>query len=281
VRSDRDQATFADGRIRVTQDPFSFQGLTALVCGASRGIGKASAQMLASCGARVVLLARDADALESVRRSLPTVAAGSHQALSADASDARALGEGVRACLEQMGSVHILINNTGGPKAGPLLDADLDAFTAALGQHVLAAQTLVKLVLPGMKEAGYGRIVNVLSTSVRVPIAGLGVSNTIRAAMAGWAKTLAGEVGPHGVTVNNVLPGYTTTERFRELVKAAAARAGKTESDIETAWRAAVPLGRFASPEEVAGAVCYFASPAASYVTGQSLAVDGGRIGAI
>ena len=265
----------------MTRDPFSFEGLTALVCGASRGIGRASAQMLAARGARVVLVARNVEALEAVRFGLAPVSAGAHIALSADARDPADLGSRVRACVERIGPLNILVNNSGGPKAGPLLESPDEAFNAAFNQHILAAQTLVKILLPGMKESSHGRIVNVISTSVRVPIAGLGVSNTIRAARAGWAKTLAGEVGPYGVTVNNVLPGYTTTERFRELVTAAAARGGKTETEIETVWRAAVPLGRFATPEEVAGAICYFASPAAAYVTGQSLAVDGGRIGAI
>ncbi|MCA2961100.1 MAG: SDR family oxidoreductase [Silvanigrellales bacterium] len=259
----------------------SLAGRTALVCGASRGIGRATALQLAQQGARVVLLARDEGALLQVAASLPRPHTGEHGVVSCDVGQLEVLEKTVSACVAKGGPVHILVNNSGGPKAGPLVEATDDAFTAALTQHVLAAQRLVQVLAPHMKAAAYGRVVNVLSTSVRVPIAGLGVSNTIRAAMAAWAKTLAGELAPQGITVNNVLPGYTTTERFRELVAAAATRTGKSEADIETLWRAQVPMARFAAPEEVASAVCFFASPAASYITGQSLAVDGGRIGSI
>jgi 3-oxoacyl-[acyl-carrier protein] reductase len=265
----------------MSQDPFRLDGLTALVCGASRGIGRATAESFAARGARLVLLARDAVRLAALASALPTVEGGAHRTVAADLAQPDELENILRDVLASIGPIHILVNNSGGPAASPLLEAGDGAFTAALTQHVLSAQSLVKVIVPGMRDAGYGRVVNIVSTSVRAPIPGLGVSNTIRAAMAGWAKTLAGELGPLGITVNNVLPGYTTTERFRELVAAAAHRGGKSEADVEAAWRAAVPLGRFATPEEVASAVCYFASPAASYVTGQSLAVDGGRIASI
>jgi len=268
-------------------DLFSLAGKTALVCGASRGIGAATAQMLASRGARIVLLARDESKLAAVASALPLAltsvegAQRPHIFLPCDLSDRVDLRAKITALLARTGPIHVLVNNSGGPKAAPVLAAEDDDFVQALSQHVLAAQTLVKLLAPGMKESGYGRIVNIISTSVRVPIAGLGVSNTVRAAMAGWAKTLAGEVGPHGITVNNVLPGYTLTERLDALLSSAAQRTGKSTADIELEWKKQVPLGRFACADEIAAAVCYFASPAGAYTTGQSLAVDGGRIGAI
>lgn len=259
----------------------SLEGRTALVCGASRGIGRATAEALAKQGARVVLLARSENALMEVAGALPKPRKGGHVVLPCDVSKLDALEKSVKQCLANMGPAHILVNNSGGPKSGLLAEATDEAFLDALTQHVLASQRLAHVLVPHMKEAQFGRIVNIISTSVRVPIAGLGVSNTIRAAMAAWAKTLAGELAPFGITVNNVLPGYTTTERFEELVSAAAQRAGKTNAEIEAQWSANVPMARFASPAEVAAAICFFASPGASYITGQSLAVDGGRIGAI
>jgi 3-oxoacyl-[acyl-carrier protein] reductase len=171
----------------------------------------------------------------------------------------------------------VLVNNTGGPPAGPLLDADDEAFTRAFGRHVLASHLLVRKLLPGMRAAGYGRIVNVVSISVREPIAGLGVSNTIRGAMASWAKTLAGELPP-GVTINNVLPGYTATERLDELAGELHACTGRDEQAIRADWVAAVPEGRLARPAEIAAAIAFLASPAAAMVRGTSLPVDGGRL---
>ncbi|MEM9057277.1 MAG: SDR family oxidoreductase, partial [Pseudomonadota bacterium] len=175
----------------------------------------------------------------------------------------------------------VLINNTGGPPAGPANAATTDAFQAAFQQHLLANHLLMRAVLPGMKAAGGGRIVNVISTSVKEPIPGLGVSNTIRGAVASWAKTLAAELGPHNITVNNVLPGFTDTERLTEIFGGKAEKTGLSVADVEAQARTQVPLGRFAQPEEIAAAVLFLASDMASYVSGTNLVVDGGRTGSL
>lgn len=254
------------------------KGKTALVCGASTGIGAATARALAHLGARVVLLARNASALESVARSLE---GNGHRMLVCDLSDLAKTQKAVEAELSACGSIEILVNNSAGPKGGPILNAQSEEFLAAFTQLLLASQTLTRILVPSMKGSGYGRIVNVISTSVRVPIPGLGVSNTIRAATAGWAKTLAGELAPFGITVNSVLPGYTSTQRLDSLLDAAAARTGRSADDVAVEWKAATPVGRFGAPEEIAAAIAFLASPAAGFITGVALPVDGGRIGAI
>jgi 3-oxoacyl-[acyl-carrier protein] reductase len=177
--------------------------------------------------------------------------------------------------------VHILVNNAGGPPGGPITEAKPDDFLAALRSHLLTSHLLVQAVLPGMRAAGYGRIVNIISTSVKQPIKGLGVSNTTRGAMASWAKTLAGEVARDGITVNNVLPGSTRTARLTGLIDARARTSGRPAAAIEQEMLDEIPMGRFAEPAEVAAAVAFFASPAAGYITGVSLAVDGGRTTAL
>jgi 3-oxoacyl-[acyl-carrier protein] reductase len=249
----------------------------ALVCGASSGIGRAAALTLARRGATVTALARTEDKLRSLADE---AAPGNVRPLVADMDDIGALRETVAAHLSTTGPVHVLVNNSGGPPPGPLLDATTDDLTAAFGRHVLAAHVIVGLTLPGMREAGYGRIVNVISISVREPIPNLGVSNTIRAAMAGWAKSLSRELPP-GITINNVLPGYTATDRLRQLGEAVGAKSNRTYEQVEQAWIATVPEGRLADPEETAGVIAFLASPEAAYVRGQSLAVDGGRLGCI
>lgn len=249
----------------------------ALVCGASAGIGRAAALAIASLGANVSVLARRAELLESLLPELRRAGASAARALVADLDDRKRLVPAVERFLSAHGPVHVLVTNSGGPPAGRLLDAADTAFEAAIGRILLASQQLVQLVLPGMQAAGFGRIVNVLSLSVREPIANLGVGNTVRGAMAAWAKTLAGELPP-GVTINNVLPGYTATERLWSLAEVMAARAGKTREEIAAAWVEAVPEGRLGEPAEIAAAIAFLASPAAAYVRGQSLAVDGGRI---
>ncbi|GAB4375718.1 MAG: hypothetical protein Kow0062_15090 [Acidobacteriota bacterium] len=251
----------------------SLSGHRALVCGASRGIGLATARALAAAGASVCLLARDARALERAAAGI----GGGAAALVADLDDPADAARRVAVEIERGGAFTILVNNAGGPAGGPLLDAEDAAFETAFRRHVLAAQALVRTLLPGMLEAGWGRIVNIVSTSVRQPIPGLGVSNTIRGAVASWAKTLAGELAPRGITVNNVLPGATRTERLEALIEARARREGRPGSDVADAMRAEIPMGRFAEPEEIAAAVAFLASPAAAYVTGVSLPVDGGR----
>lgn len=259
--------------------PRSLEGRQALVCGASRGIGRATAHALARHGARVVVLARNGEALRELTEALRAGGAGA-ETIVADLDDRAGLVARIDEHLARHGPIHVLINNTGGPPSGRLLDADDDALLAAFHRHVLAAHALVRRLVPGMQQDGYGRIVNVLSTSVREPIPNLGVSNTIRAAMAGWAKTLAGELPP-GVTINNVLPGYTATERLDELIEAAAKRTGRAPQDIEADYVRQIPEGRLAAPEEIAAMIAFLCLPAASYVRGQSIAVDGGRLKSI
>lgn len=257
-------------------------GKTALVCGASKGIGKACALVLAERGARIVLVSRSEEALIQAAKELPQVPEGDHLALACDMSERDRLRQQLKGIMEsKSGPIQIFVNNTGGPSAGLLLSASAEAFESAFAHHVLTTQTLVQLLLPGMTQTGYGRIINILSTSVRIPIPGLGVSNTIRAAMAGYSKTLAAEVGPRGITVNSILPGYTRTERFEALLNETAERTGRNRAEVEGQWIEGIPMRRVGSAAEVAAAAAFFASPAASYITGQCLAVDGGRIGAI
>jgi 3-oxoacyl-[acyl-carrier protein] reductase len=249
------------------------KNIKALVCGASQGIGEAVARALAREGHQVVLLARSGPKLEAVCRDLP---GQSHRVISHDMGDITGLQKKVQAELEQ-GPFQILINNSGGPKGGPLLQASAEEFSKAFSEHLLVSQTLAQLLVPGMKAAGFGRIVNIISTSVKVPIPNLGVSNTIRAAVANWAKTLSQEVGPFGITVNNVLPGFTLTPRFESLRRATAEKLKISEAEVETQWKSYIPLARFAEPREIAEAVSFLASSRASYINGVNLPVDGGR----
>jgi 3-oxoacyl-[acyl-carrier protein] reductase len=255
-------------------------GRHALVCGGSEGIGRAAAQELALLGASVTVLARRAEALQQVADALPRTDAQRHGWLAADMADAAAL-EGKLAGLVADSPVHILVNNTGGPPGGPAHAAPVDAYLDAFNKHLVAGQTLVQAVLPGMRAARWGRIVNVVSTSVREPIAGLGVSNTVRGAVAGWAKTLSRELAGDGITVNNVLPGYTETGRIDQILRDRAAQQGRSEDEVAAAMRATVPAGRFAKPEETGAVIAFLCSPAAGYVNGVSLAVDGGRMQSI
>lgn len=253
----------------------SLHGKHAVVCGASRGIGRAIAHAFAGAGARLLLAARDADALEKLAAELPDHPAG-HQWVSVDFDDPAAL-KSMLAERVVGRSFHILVNNTGGPAPGPLAEAPVEALESGFRRHVAAAQLWLQAVLPAMQQAGWGRVINIISTSVKQPITGLGVSNTIRGAMASWAKTLAEELGPFGITVNNILPGYTSTERLQALIRRKAETSGKTEAEIIEAWKATIPLRRFARPEEIAAAALFLASPAADYINGVSLPVDGGR----
>ncbi|MDE2307303.1 MAG: SDR family oxidoreductase [Xanthomonadaceae bacterium] len=253
-------------------------GRHALVCGASQGIGRASAIELALLGADVTVLARRSEVLAALVQALPRVHdAQKHGFVVADAGATDAL----RASAEQLvaGSpVHILINNSGGPPPGIVAAATPAEFLDAFRQHLLANHVLVQAVIPGMKAAGWGRIVNIISTSVKEPIPGIGVSNTTRGAVASWAKTLATELAPSGITVNNVLPGSTHTPRIEQIIAARARKSGSSEQDVQRAMTAEIPLGRFADPAETAAAVAFLASPAAGYITGVSLPVDGGRM---
>lgn len=252
-------------------------GKHALVCGASHGIGRAAAVELAQLGADVTLLARSAQALDAALAELPrTHAAHSHSRVGVDMNDHAAL----RARVEDLVAtrpVQILVNNSGGPPGGPAHTAMLDDFRIAFNQHLMAAQIVLQAVLPAMRAAGFGRVINVISTSVKEPIRNLGVSNTIRGAVANWAKTLATELGPLGVTVNNVLPGYTKTQRLEQILAERVRASGKTVEEISRTMLAAVPAGRFAEAAEIGAVIAFLASPAAGYVNGINVPVDGGR----
>lgn len=251
-------------------------GRHALVCGASQGIGRATAFELAELGASVTLLSRSADALVALAAELPSTHPGQkHRHVAVDMLDTDALAAAI-AEVVKLNAVHVLINNSGGPPPGPASQAEPDAFLVAFRQHLIAAQVITRACLPGMREARYGRIVNVISTSVKEPIPNLGVSNTVRAAVAGWAKTLSAEVAPDGITVNNVLPGYTRTPRLEALVEASV-KAGRGRDEVERGLLASVPAARFGDPAEIAAVIAFLASPAAGYVNGVSLTVDGGR----
>ena len=255
-------------------------GRHALVCGASEGIGRATAIELAALGARVTVLARREAALREVVAALPGGEHRGHGLLVADMADTAALGAAV-AALAAADPVQVLVNNTGGPPGGPAHAAAVDDYLDAFRRHLLAGQVLVQALLPGMRAAHWGRIVNIVSTSVREPIPNLGVSNTIRGAVAAWAKTLSRELGPDGITVNNVLPGYTETGRIEQILRDRTAATGKSRGEVVAAMLASVPAGRFATPEETAGVVAFLCAPAAAYVSGVSLAVDGGRMQSI
>lgn len=252
-------------------------GKHALVCGGSHGIGRAAAVELAALGADVTLLARSRDALDTAHDALPKHhAAQQHATIAADMNEHDDLRAKVEAAA-QARPFHILVNNSGGPPGGPTAAAALDDFRIAFNQHLMAAQIVLQALLPGMKSAGYGRIVNVISTSVKEPIRNLGVSNTIRGAMASWAKTLATELGSQGITVNNVLPGYTQTQRLEQILADRTRSTSKSSAEIEEGMLASVPLGRFAKPNEIANVIAFLASPAAAYVNGVNVPVDGGR----
>lgn len=248
----------------------------ALVGGGSKGLGYASALELAQLGATVVLAARNEEALAAACRQLPRPAGQNHTWLAMDYDDPDQVNATVRSLLQRH-PVHVLVNNTGGPPGGPITAAEPDDFLDAFRRHLVVNQLLVQAVWPGMKEAGYGRIINIISTSVKQPLPGLGVSNTIRGAVANWAKTLANEVAPLGITVNNVLPGATATDRLASIITAKAGRTGQSEDRIRAEMEMEIPMGRFGTPPEFGAAVAFLASPAASYITGINLPVDGGR----
>ena len=259
---------------------YRLNGRHALVCGSSSGIGRAAARALAAAGAEVSVLARSTEKLHVTVGELREAGAPAARFVAADHDERGALAEAVRALLDNHGPVHVLVNNSGGPLPGALMDVDEKDFLAAFGRHLFANHLLVQLVVPGMSSAGWGRIVNVLATSIREPLAGLGVSNAVRAAVAAWAKTLSRELPP-GVTVNNVLPGLVGTERLARVIERLAEASDRAPEALRAEWESGVPEGRVGRVEELADAIVFLASDAASYVRGVSLAVDGGRLASI
>lgn len=250
---------------------------TALVCGSTQGIGKAAAEALATLGAHVILLARNEDKLRETLAQLDTSDGQSHKYLVADYSDPAQLKTKVEALVRSSDPIHILVNNTGGPPGGLISNAKVEEFQTAFSNHLLCNHILVQALLEGMKKEKYGRIINVISTSVKQPLKGLGVSNTVRAAVANWSKTLASEVAGFGITVNNVLPGATNTQRLQHIIENKSRNSGESENEIINEMESEIPMGRFAEPAEIANAIAFLASPAAAYITGINVPVDGGR----
>ena len=253
---------------------------TALVCGSTQGLGYASAAELALLGCNVVLMARNEDKLKEAAKSLDTSKGQQHQCLVADFSDTNAVKSAIDEFVKT-NTVHILVNNTGGPPGGEALTAKPEEFLSAFNNHLINNHNLVQAVVPGMKKQGFGRIINIISTSVKIPIKGLGVSNTIRAAVATWAKTLATELGPFGITVNNVLPGFTKTVRADYVIAAKAQASNIGEDEVMKTLVAEIPAGRIGQPEEFGAVVAFLCSPAAAYINGINLPVDGGRLGCL
>lgn len=257
-------------------------GKRAFVCGSTQGIGKAVAIELANLGASVTLIARNREALEATKAELSTISGQMHDLLCADFSNPEQLkNELQKYLLNQTADVHILVNNTGGPQGGPIVTAKTDEFIQTFNNHLICNHILTQALVDGMKKLGYGRIINIISTSVKQPLKGLGVSNTIRGAVANWAKTLSLELGSFGITVNNVLPGATNTARLINLNKAKSEKTGKSLEELKKEMVAEIPAGRYAEPFEVANAVAFLASPAAAYINGINLPVDGGRTGSL
>lgn len=258
----------------------NLSGKTALVCGSTQGIGKACAIELANMGANIILCARDHDKLESAIKELPARNDQEHSYLMADFNHPEELKESLMVKLRGK-NVHILINNTGGPPAGKIIEAQTDEFLQAFTNHLLCNHILAQFVVEGMKSTGYGRIVNIISTSVKIPLKGLGVSNTIRAAVANWSKTMSQELAPWGITVNNILPGATETSRLQEIIQNKAVKLNLSTREVSHDMKDEIPMGRFAAPSEIAAAVGFLCSPSASYITGINLPVDGGRTGSL
>lgn len=255
-------------------------GKHAIVCGSTQGIGKAAAIELALLGASVTLVARDEQKLKHVWAELHHSGHQFHHHLAADFSRPEEVKNKIGEYMQKH-TVHILVNNTGGPPGGTAIDAKPEEFLSAFNNHLICNQIITQAVVPSMKQEKYGRIINIISTSVKIPIRGLGVSNTIRGAVANWAKTLSLELAPYGITVNNVLPGATQTGRLDWLIKSKAEKSGKSEEAVRNEMTAEIPAGRIGQASEVAAAIAFLASPAAGYINGINLPVDGGRTGSL
>ena len=250
----------------------------ALVCGSSKGIGASTAIELSKLGATITLLARDEESLANVLNRLDTSKNQNHNFIIADFDDPLKLKDKIDQYVINNPTIHILINNSGGPTPGPIVDANVEDFVSAFNRHLICNHILVQAVVPKMKEARFGRIINITSTSVKQPIKGLGISNTIRGAVANWAKTLSFELGEFGITVNNILPGYTDTQRLKEIFLNKSKKSNYDIESIVSDAHSQIPLGRFADPKETAKAICFLASEDASYINGINLPVDGGRL---
>ena len=259
----------------------SLKGKRALVCGSTQGIGKAAAMELALLGAEITLVARNEEALVVTAGELDASFGQKHKYLVCDFDFPDRLKTSVENHIRKHGPVHILVNNTGGPPGGPITSATSEQFEKTFANHLLCNHVLMQAVLEGMKKEQYGRIINIISTSVKIPLKGLGVSNTIRAAVANWSKTLAGEVAAFGITVNNVLPGATNTQRLQGILDAKSKKNSETLSEVTSAMIAEIPMKRFAEASEIANAVAFLATPAAAYITGINVPVDGGRTGSL
>jgi 3-oxoacyl-[acyl-carrier protein] reductase len=258
----------------------SLKEKNAVVCGSTQGIGLAIAKELALLGAHCTLIARNGDTLKKVIRDLDTSMGQHHGFLVADFSKP----DEVRTIIDEYVKdhpVHILINNTGGPPAGMIMDAKEEDFLRAFNQHLICNHILTKAFVPSMKKEGYGRIINIISTTVRIPLKNLGVSNTIRGAVASWAKTMANELGQFNITVNNLLPGNISTQRLASLIDTNAKMANTEAEKVEQSMKNEIPMKRFGEPSEIAAVAAFLASPAGSYVSGVSIPVDGGKTGSI
>ncbi len=252
-------------------------GKNAIVCGATKGIGNATAMLMAKLGANVTMISRNESLLSRIIRDLDVSKGQHHDYIAADFNKPEELRDKLQVKMNEPKVYHILVNNTGGPPAGLAIDAELHEFTAAFTNHLLCNQVLVQAVIDGMRASGYGRIINVISTSVKAPLKGLGVSNTIRAAVANWAKTLSVELAPYGITVNNVLPGATNTDRLKQIIEGKASKQKLSIEEVGKEMTDEIPMKRFASPDEIAYAISFLASEYAAYITGINVPVDGGR----
>jgi len=259
----------------------SLTELNALVCGSTSGIGLSTAHEFAASGVSVTLFARNEEKLKKILPSLKSSNGQTHQYLIGDFNGPNNIQEVVKSHITSGNKYHILINNSGGPKGGPIVDADISEFIEGFNRHLICNHILTQALLPGMKDYNYGRIINIVSTSVKEPIKDLGVSNTIRGAVAAWAKTLSIEVAQNGITVNNILPGFTDTGRLSSLIKSKSISQRESEDTIAMDMKKQVPSGRFGLPQETAKAIAFLASPDAGYINGVSLAIDGGRLSSI
>ena|SRR5690606_3018162 len=259
----------------------SLEGKNTLVCGSTQGIGRAIAEEFAESGATVTLVARDEEALKEVMNGLSTENGQKHKYIAVDFTNPDDLRRKIGIYVRENPAIHILVNNTGGPKGGEIINAGTNQFEDAFKMHLVCNQIMTQTLADGMMKEGYGRIINIISTSVKQPIKGLGVSNTIRGAVASWSKTMATELGKYGITVNNLLPGATKTVRLDAIIKTKAEKSGKSEGEVEKEMRGEIPAGRFAEAVELAYAAVFLASDKAGYINGVSIAVDGGRTGCL